>query len=140
MEGERKTKVKQTEESQQHQNGQERQEAASPEVVPGPRYRTFSREYKLRVLAEAEQCGRGEIGALLRREGLYYSTLTKWRQQQAAGRLEEPVARERKEDAQAQEIARLKREKAQLGKELARMKAVIEVQKKLCEIVGLDND
>ena len=90
------------------------QDQAEPEVIPGPRYRTFSREYKLRILAEADQCQRGEVGALLRREGLYPSTLSKWRQQQAAGRLEEPVARRQPADRQAREIERLKREKALL--------------------------
>jgi transposase len=103
-------------------DGSGQTEGADPEVIPGPRYRTFSREYKLRILAEAEQCERGEIATLLKREGLYYATLSKWRQQQAAGRLEEPEGRERKGDAQAQKIAR------------------IEVQKKLSEILGLDSD
>jgi len=57
---------------------------AGPMVVPDPQVmaragrRRFSRAYKLRILAEAEQCQRGEIGALLRREGLYSSMLNKW--------------------------------------------------------------
>jgi transposase len=114
-------------------------ETANPEVIPGPRHRTFSREYKLRILAEAEQCEQGEIAALLKREGIYYATLSKWRQQQAAGRLEEP-AREPKGDVQAQKIARLEREKARLEAKLAKAEAIIEVQKKLSEILGLDND
>lgn len=114
------------------------QDQAEPEVIPGPRYRTFSREYKLRILAEADQCQRGEVGALLRREGLYSSTLSKWRQQQAAGRLEEPVARQQPADRQAREIERLKREKALLEVKLARAEAIIAIQKKACEILGLD--
>ena len=53
-----------------------------PEVVPQAKRRRFSAEYKLRVLAEADSCTRpGEIGALLRREGLYSSHLTTWRRQ-----------------------------------------------------------
>jgi transposase len=116
-------------------------QGANPEVIPGPRYRTFSRDYKLRILAEADRCERGEIAALLKREGLYYATLSKWRQQQAAGRLEEPEGRERKEDSQAQaKIARLEREKARLEARLAKAEAIIEVQKKLSEILGLDSD
>ena len=122
------------------ENGSGQQARPDPEVVPGPRYRKFSREYKLRILAEAEQCERGEITELLKREGLYSSTLSKWRQQQAAGRLEEPMVRQRKEDAQAEEIARLRREKARLEAKLAKAEAIIEVQKKLSEILGLDND
>jgi len=51
------------------------------------RRRQFSRAYKVRILAEAEQCQHGEVGALLRREGLYSSVLSRWRQQKAAGRL-----------------------------------------------------
>jgi transposase-like protein len=129
--------------SEEHadRNGSSQTDGADPEVIPGPRYRTFSREYKLRVLEEADQCERGEIAALLKREGIYYATLSKWRQQQAAGRLEEPEGRERKEDTQAQaKIARLEREKARLEVKLAKAEAIIEVQKKLSEILGLDSD
>lgn len=125
---------------EQEQSSGGQQAGPDPEVIPGPRNRKFSREYKLRILAEAEQCERGEITELLKREGLYWSTLSKWRQQQAAGRLEEPVARQRKEDAQAEEIARLKREKARLEAKLTRAEAIIEVQKKLSELMGLDSD
>lgn len=128
------------EQNEQYQNGRVRREVSDPEVVPGPRYRTFSREYKLRILAEAEQCERGEVGALLRREGLYHSTLSKWRQQQAAGRLEEPVVGQQKADTQGRELERLRQEKARLEAKLARAEAIIEVQKKLSEILGLDDD
>lgn len=132
--------MNQTEQNKSKQNSQTEQEAPDPEVIPGPRYRTFSREYKLRILAEAAECERGEVGALLRREGLYHSTLSKWRQQQAAGRLEEPVARQQKADTEARELERLRREKARLEAKLARAEAIIEVQKKLSEILELDND
>jgi transposase len=132
--------MNQTEQSKSKQNGQVEQEARDPEVMPGPRYRTFSREYKLRILAAAAECERGEVGALLRREGLYYSTLSKWRQQQAAGRLEEPEARQQKADTEARELERLRREKARLEAKLARAEAIIEVQKKLSEILELEDD
>jgi transposase len=124
---------------QADRNGNRQTEGTDPEVIPGPRYRTFSREYKLCILAEAEQCQRGEITALLKREGLYSSTLSKWRQQQAAGRLEEPEGRQCREDSQAQKIAQLERENARLEAKLAQAEAIIEVQKKLSEILGLDN-
>jgi transposase len=115
---------------QAERNGSSQSDGTDPEVIPGPRYRTFSREYKLRILAEADQCERGEIAVLLKREGLYYATLSKWRQQQAAGRLEEPEGRERKEDSQAQaKIAWLEQEKARLEAKLAKAEAIIEVQK-----------
>lgn len=130
----------QKEQNKSVHNGQAKQEAPNPEVIPGPRYRTFSREYKLRILAEAEQCAQGEVGAMLRREGLYSSTLHKWRQQQAAGRLDEPATHRPKADTLAGELEQLKREKAQLEAKLARAEAIIEVQKKLSEILELDND
>jgi transposase-like protein len=135
--------MSQTEQSETRrvgQDGQLKQVETDPEVKPGPRYRTFSREYKLRILAEADQCERGGIGALLRREGLYSSTLSKWRAQQAAGRLDEPVERKQKEGAKAREIERLKREKARLEVKLARAEAIIAIQKKASEILGLDED
>ena len=60
-----------------------------PEVVPRAERRRFSAEYKLRILEEAEACSeRGQIGSLLRREGLYSSHLTTWRQQREQGQLE----------------------------------------------------
>ena len=62
---------------------------ADPELVERPRRRRFTAEYKLGVLGEAEACTRtGEIGAMLRREGLYSSHLTAWRKQRDAGALE----------------------------------------------------
>ena len=59
-----------------------------PQVVPKAVRRQFSAEYKLRILAEADACTeRGELGALLRREGLYASHLEKWRKQRERGAL-----------------------------------------------------
>ena len=63
--------------------------ASDPELVERPLRRRFSAEYKLRILREAEACSRpGQIGALVRREGLYSAHLSKWRQQRDAGALE----------------------------------------------------
>jgi transposase-like protein len=84
-----------------------------PEVVPKAERRRFTAEYKLRILAEADACTqRGEIGALLRREGLYRSHLDKWREQRRAGALQAlaPQKRGPKPDPQAAEIARLRHE------------------------------
>ncbi len=62
--------------------------ALDPELVERARRRRFSAEYKLRILREADACGKpGEIGALLRREGLYSSLLTEWRRQRERGSL-----------------------------------------------------
>ena len=73
----------------EHNNGQAAPKGApDPELVERPRRRRFSAEYKLRVLHEAEASSRpGEIGALLRREGLYTSHLTAWRKQRDRGAL-----------------------------------------------------
>lgn len=125
----------------EQQNGQGQAQPPDPEVVVGPSRRQFSREYKLRILAEVEQCQRGEIGAVLRREGLYSSTLSRWRKQKAAGKLDGQAAgrgQERKE--QQQEIKRLQRENARLKAELRKKEAIIEVQKKLSALLAVVDD
>ncbi len=126
----------QSEQDQQSKNGGGPAGMVDPEVVPMGRRRQFSRAYKLRVLAEAEQCQRGEVGALLRREGLYSSVLSKWRQQKAAGKLDGPSgSQEQKVEDQAKELRRLQRENARLQAQLARAEAIIEVQKKLSALL-----
>ena len=111
-----------------------------PEVVPRAKRRHFSAKYKLRILTEADQCTqRGEIGALLRREGLYSSHLTTWRKQRARGQLEglTPKKRGRKPDPHATELARLQRENERLKARLEQAETIIEVQKKLSQMLGL---
>jgi transposase len=111
-----------------------------PEVVPKAERRRFSAEYKLRILAEADACKeRGEIGALLRREGLYHSHLDKWRQQRHRSALQglAPHKRGPKPDPQAAEIVRLRRENERLQQRLQRAETIIEVQKKLAALLGL---
>ncbi len=126
----------QSEQDRQSKNGGGPAGMVDPEVVPMGRRRQFSRAYKLRVLAEAEQCQRGEVGALLRREGLYSSVLSKWRQQKAAGRLDGPSgSQEQKVEDQAKELRRLQRENTQLQAQLAKAEAIIEVQKKLSALL-----
>ena len=126
------------------QSGQDRQAKngvgpagkADPEVVPMARRRQFSRAYKLRILAEVEQCQWGEVGALLRREGLYSSVLSKWRQQKTAGKLDQPTREANQQDKeQAKELRQLQRENARLQAELAKAEAIIEVQKKLSTLL-----
>lgn len=90
---------------------------ADPEVVPKAERRQFSAEYKLCVLAEAERCSEpGQLGVLLRREGLYSSHLSKWRQQRARGALGQQ--RGRKGEAQTAELKRLHHENERLRKRL----------------------
>ncbi len=101
--------------------------------------RRFTAEYKLQIVREAEQCGPGKIGALLRREGLYSSHLNNWRQQFANGQLAglTPKKRGPKVDAQAAELARLKRENERLQFKLRQAEAIISAQKKLAELFGM---
>jgi transposase len=111
--------------------------APDPEVPAKARRRTFTVEYKLRILREADACTEpGAVGALLRREGLYSSHLTSWRQQREEGALKEMGSRRRgpaRDPAKAErrEIERLRREVARLKKKLEDAELVIDVQKKL---------
>jgi transposase-like protein len=119
---------------------------ATTEVVARPQRRRFTAEYKLRILQEADQCAPGELGALLRREGLYTSHLSKWRRQRQTGqpwtgrqgRLAglTPKKRGRKVDAQAQELARLQRENTELRARLERAELISEAQKKLLVLLN----
>jgi transposase len=113
----------------------------NPEVVPRATRRTFTAEYKLRILKEAEACTAQERGALLRREGLYASHLTYWRQQREKGSLAGLATQKRgpKQDAdraKARRIAELEREVEQLKARLEKAETVIEVQKKISDLLG----
>jgi transposase-like protein len=116
------------------------QTVPNPEVVVKAQRRQFTAAYKHRILQEADACAQpGEIGALLRREGLYSSHLNTWRHQRARGEVQglTPVPRGRKVDPQAVENARLQRETARLTAQLARAELIIEVQKKVSQLLGL---
>ena len=112
---------------------------ADPELVERPRRRRFSAEYKLRVLREADACSRpGEIGALLRREGLYSSLLTEWRRAREVGALvalERPRGRKRADRRDA-EIAGLRRRVERAEAELEKARRVIEVQGNVSALLG----
>jgi transposase-like protein len=113
--------------------------AGSEEVVARPTRRRFSAEYKLRILHEAERCAPGQVGALLRREGLYASHLASWRKQREASALAALAGQKRgpKVDPQAVELARLQRENAKLETKLARADLIIDAQKKLLVLLNL---
>jgi transposase len=103
-----------------------------PEVNAKPERRQFSAEYKRRILEEADACTEhGQIGALLRREGLYSSNLINWRKQRAEGSLKalSPKKRGPKPDPLANENAALRRRIERLEAELKRAETIIEVQK-----------
>jgi transposase len=114
-----------------------------PEVVPGAKRRTFSKAEKLRILAAADACtAPGDIGALLRREGIYSSHLATWRKQrQRAGeaQLLEPKRGPKIDPAAAQErkVRELENEVARLRDKLAKADLIIDVQKKLSILLGL---
>ncbi len=110
-----------------------------PELVERPKRRRFTAEYKLRVLREADGCTRaGEIGALLRREGLYSSHLSSWRRQREEGALKE-LARKRGRkptDPLEAENAELRRRAELAEVELAKAQRVIEVQGNVSALLG----
>ena len=114
-----------------------------PGVPEKPVRRRFTAEYKLRILGEADRSTEsGQLGAVLRREGLYSSHLTTWRKQRNEGTLAglEPKRRGRKASPDAPLIAeneRLQRENQRLTARLRQAETIIEVQKKLSEILGI---
>ena len=122
----------------------ERRVMPDPEVVPVAARRRFTVEEKLRILEEADACTEpGEIGALVRREGIYTSYLTRWRRARSRGELEGLSARKRgpkpaTEAALSREVARLRRENERLEKRLEQAETIIEVQKKLTQLLGLN--
>ena len=117
-----------------------------PEVSERASRRRFDAAYKLRILEEADRCTEpGALGELLRREGLYSSHLANWRRQREQGALdglrEKKRGRKSKQrDAKDQELARLRAEKRTLEERLRQAEAIIEVQKKVSEILGLPHD
>ena len=124
---------------QSNSNGAVRLAQPDPEVVVPAKRRQFTVADKLRLLDETDRCEAGQIGAVLRREGLYSSHLTTWRRQRAEGQLSGRTnsRRGRKADSQAAELATLRREKERLQAELEQARLIIEVQKKLCQLFGL---
>jgi transposase len=120
----------------------DRPPVASAEVPARPVRRRFTADYKRRILRESDECGPGGVAALLRREGLYSSHLNTWKRQRSAGEIAglEPRKRGRKaipRNPLAGENERLQRENKRLQKRLHQAEIIIDVQKKLCEMLGL---
>jgi len=112
-------------------------EPAQPEVPERATRRVFSAQYKLRILAEYERRDRDGRSALLRREGLYTSSISEWRRQREEGALQglggtrgRPPA-----DQREHEVARLRQENARLQSDLAKAHRVIDVQRKLSALL-----
>ena len=117
-----------------------------PEVPEKTPRRRFSAKYKLEVLKRADACTQpGELGALLRKEGLYSSNLTTWRRQRDQGLLNamSPKKRGRKKiekNPLAQEVATLQKETERLRRKLKKAETIIEFQKKISEMLGISQD
>jgi transposase-like protein len=123
------------------ENGTNQTQRHNPEVLPKAKRRSYTAGYKLWVLEEADKCRQqpGQIGALLRREGLYSSHLTTWQRQREAGQMAglKPQKRGRKLDKEAAEIHQLRHENKRLTRQLEQAELIIEAQKKLSEILGI---
>lgn len=116
--------------------------STNPEVLEKPVRRRFSAEYKERIVREAQACREpGEVGALLRREGLYSSHLTTWRQRLAQGGraalVEGRRGRKPKRTPLQVENERLRKQNARLEQRLRQAEGIIEIQKKVSEILAI---
>jgi transposase-like protein len=118
----------------------------NPEVPEKARRRSHTAEYKRRILKEAEVCKeQGQVGALLRREGLYYSNLTDWRRQAERGTLDGLSSKKRgpkarKLDPSVRRIAEQEKEIQKLQARLRKAELIIDAQKKIAEIFQLSRD
>ncbi len=127
-------------------DGVGKREVETTEVVAKAQRRRFSAKYKLRILAEADECTRpGELGALLRREGLYSSTVRRWRLRREEGVLGglSPKKRGPKPDPDAtlkRELAKKEKRIEQLEKKLRKAEMIIDVQKKVSALLGVTLD
>lgn len=124
-------------------SGQDFADIPDSEVEPRAIRRHYTTEYKQRILDEIDQATEPrEIGAILRREGLYSQIVSKWRQQRAQGGLEglAPQKRGPKAAPEAGELAQLKRENERLRQKLEKAELIIEVQKKVSQFLGLDEN
>ncbi len=128
--------------------GTSRATAPDPEVAAKAQRRRFSAAYRLRLVKQADACKKpGEVGALLRREGLYSSLLTSWRRQREQGALRDLRGRRRgpKPRPIDPRVKQLEAENRRLQRKLQRAETIITLQKKVAEILGiplkpLDND
>jgi transposase len=106
----------------------------NPQVQPKPERRRLSAEYKRRIVQEAEQCQHGELGSLLRREGLTYAQINTWRKAFATGTLIDK-ARGPVPNPNRAEMRRLQAENERLKRQLERAELIIEAQKKLARLL-----
>lgn len=116
-------------------------EVPDPQVTAKPQRRRFTAEFKLEVLREADRCTEpGSIGGLLRRHGLYSSLLTTWRRERDQGalqQLERKRGRKSTRHPLDERVAQLEKENRRLHRRLHQAEAIIDVQKKVAEILGI---
>jgi transposase len=113
---------------------------SDPEVIEKAKRRRFTPEYRLKIVRAAEACkGSGEIGALLRREGLFSSQLSTWRRQEEEGALQGLRARKRGPKGKVVDprMKKLEQENARLVRKLKKADAIIAFQKKVHELLGI---
>src|SRR5437867_1724074 len=116
--------------------------APDPEVSDKPKRRRFTAEYKRKFLKQADACRPGELGALLRREGVYSSSLNTWRAARDRGEIAGLSPKKRgpkgsEPDPRDRELAAKDREIARLSARVERAEAIIGLQKKVSEILGI---
>jgi transposase-like protein len=120
---------------------EENNKPPDPEVVIKPQPRRFTAEYKLSMLKEYDACDQpGEKGALLRREGIYASNISTWRRQYSQGGMDglHKTKRGPKADPHSRENKQLREENEQLKKRLQQAELIIEVQKKVSQILEIE--
>ena len=114
----------------------------NPEVAARATRRRFSARYKLRILEQADGCESGEVGALLRREGLYWSNLQAWRQQREHGTLQALTPRKRGRKSKPvnpldRQLKRVQAENRKLKRKLEKFEAMLDLQKKVSHPLGI---
>jgi transposase-like protein len=112
----------------------------STEIAVKPTRRKFTAEYKLKILQETDQCKSGEVGAVLRREGLFSSQLATWRREREIGLMQglDPRRRGRKPHPLEAENTRLRKKLARTERKLEEAGVILETQKKLCQLFGMN--
>lgn len=127
-------------------SGISEREGEETEVVARAQRRQFSTKYKMRICTEAEKCAKpGELGALLRREGLHSSTVRRWRQKRDEGVLGGLSPRKRGPKPAAdpelvRELTKQKKRIAQLETKLTQAEMIIDIQKKVSVLLGINLD
>lgn len=122
------------------QNGTPSVAPPNPEVKPKRTRRTYTAQQKLKILLETDDLSQGDIGAYLRRKGLYWSNLSKWRKLRDEGLLTSLEPKKRgcpPASPETKRLSELERENTRLRGRLDRAEKIIDVQKKLCELLGL---